>query len=350
MIRIGSIIIFLLTSQLAFGQVISKVTFEKDTVKIGELNTVTIEITTPRTGWVKSYDLSSWLDLRPSQSFYANDSIDLATAAEFDFLDINPESQVQLNSTNFTQTSNGQYVHSNSTRFVAWDIGVFDFLDPKVTLDTIESINTINLKIDPLIVMPPTEFVMEDTTQVIAPLLPIIKEDKTWRDWIWIVYLLVALLVLIALAYYFWKRSQIVEEEEIVEEIIRPAHEVALEQLNDLQRQQLWQNGKIKEYQSKLTYTIREYLENRFGIQALESTTREINDSLRSVDFDPKQTQKLNNILQVADLVKFAKANPEESIHEEFMNHARTFVKETQVEIHRELPPSNLSDIDTEEE
>lgn len=350
MIRICALIILLISSQLAMGQVISKVTFEKDTVKIGELNTVTIEITTRKTGWVKSYDLSSWLNLKPSQSFYANDSIDLASAAEFDFLDINPENQVELNSSNFTKASNGQYVHSNSTRFVAWDIGVFDFLDPQVTLDTLETINTINLKIDPLIVMPPTEFVMEDTTQVIAPLLPIIKEDKNWRDWIWMVYLLIAVLVLAALAYYFWKKSQIVEEEEEIEEVIRPAHEVALEQLDDLKRQQLWQTGKVKEYQSKLTYTIREYLENRFGIQALESTTKEINDSLRSVDFDLKQTQKLNNILQVADLVKFAKAKPEESIHEEFMNHARTFVKETKNDVHAQLPPSNLSDFDTEEE
>jgi len=348
-IRRFSLIVFVMFSSLVHGQVISKVTFEKDTVKIGELNTLTIEITTPRTGWVKSYDLGSWLNLKPTQSFYANDSIDLASDAEFDFIDIDPSRKVQVNSSNFEQAANGQYVHKNSTRFIAWDIGVFDFLDPVLTLDTIESLNTINLRIDPLVVMPPTEFVMEDTTQIIAPLMPILKEDKSWRDWIWMVYLLVALLILAGIAYYFWKRSQVVEEV-VEEEVIRPAHEVALEKLSGLQRKKLWQEGKVKEYQSELTRTIREYLENRFGIQALESTTSEINRSLKSVDFDPRQTQKLNNILQVADLVKFAKANPQESIHEEFMNHARTFVEETKGGNHVNNELELLNTLDSEEE
>jgi len=85
----------------------------------------------------------------------------------------------------------------------------------------------------------------------------------------------------------------------------------------------------VKEYQTELTYTIREYLENRFGIQALESTTGEINKSLKEVDFDQKHTTNLNNILHIADMVKFAKAKPDETIHQDFMEKARSFVKDT---------------------
>lgn len=57
-------------------------------------------------------------------------------------------------------------------------------------------------------------------------------------------------------------------------------HELALQKLVALQQQKLWQKGDVKPYQSELTFIIREYLENRFNIQALESTTDEIVQNL----------------------------------------------------------------------
>lgn len=79
-------------------------------------------------------------------------------------------------------------------------------------------------------------------------------------------------------------------------------------ELRKLEAQQLWQQGLIKEYQSGLTDIIRTYLMERYSINAPEMTTDEVMRSLTNALFDKKYNQELINILQIADLVKFAKA------------------------------------------
>ena len=313
------------------GQTLTKVEVEKDSVGIGDLNNVTITITTSRPSAIKSYSLKAFKDIKPTKSFYANDSLDLLSSADFEFLDLNVDQPVILNATNFKQDETGAFVHKNISRFIAWDVGYFEFPDLEVTIDTSRGVaeSVMPVRSAGFSVAVPKVAVIPDSTQIIVPILPIIEEEKNWRDWHWLIYIQIYLL---AVGLFMWyllrkrKKARMIEEEVI---IVRPSHEVAFERLDDLEAKQLWQQGKVKEYQSELTYTIREYLENRFDIQALESTTGEINRSLKTVDFDPKHTTELNNILQIADMVKFAKAEPEESIHQEFMEKARSFVKDT---------------------
>ncbi|MFN8337825.1 MAG: hypothetical protein U0T36_02280 [Saprospiraceae bacterium] len=99
--------------------------------------------------------------------------------------------------------------------------------------------------------------------------------------------------------------------------------------MKDLEGAQLWQQGYIKEYQSGLTDIIRTYLEERYHVNAPEMTTDEVVTALYQVDFNPKYTDTLKEILQVADLVKFAKAKPDEDIHSIFMTKAIDFVENT---------------------
>lgn len=317
------------------AQVRTSISFEKDTVGIGDLNNLTIEIVSPKPSWVKGYSLLNFDEIKPAVSFYQDDTLDLKTNAEFDYLDINTAQPVILSSKNFERRDDGMYVHKNSTRFVAWDIGIFRYPQLVVNFDTIGNQNyaLLPLKSADLVVRPPEGVAVTDTTQIIAPILPIIKSKRGFGDfsiWFWIGLANLAILLIGVFLYFYLLRKK--EKERIQAEkeiIIRPAHEVAFEKLDLLHEKGLWQQGKIKEYQTELTYTVREYLENRFGIQALESTTGEINRSLKEVDFDPKHSSDLNNILQIADMVKFAKAKPDESIHQEFMNKARALVKET---------------------
>ena len=124
------------------------------------------------------------------------------------------------------------------------------------------------------------------------------------------------------------------KQEEIIPEpviIKRPAHTIALEKLDNLDDAKLWQKGQIKEYQSELTFIIREYLENRYDMPALESTTDEITKALRKRDFNKEDETDLQNILQIADLVKFAKATPAEELHQQFLDRAYGFVKKTKL-------------------
>ncbi len=128
--------------------------------------------------------------------------------------------------------------------------------------------------------------------------------------------------------YLYWKRKK--EAEQIVApEVIIPAHELALSKLKDLAVEKLWQQGMIKEHQSKLTYIVREYLENRFEVQALESTTEEIISDLKSKDISEGHKEQLTKMFRMADMVKFAKAEPPVDIHSKQMEQSEDFIRKT---------------------
>jgi hypothetical protein len=89
-----------------------------------------------------------------------------------------------------------------------------------------------------------------------------------------------------------------------------PAHIPALAVLHELLREERWKQPDKKEYYSRLTDTVRLYLEQRFGIFAMEKTTREIINDLKKADITEDDKQSLRKILNKADMVKFAKMSP----------------------------------------
>ncbi len=166
-----------------------------------------------------------------------------------------------------------------------------------------------------------------------APIRQIQEEPLSIADFIPYLVGLALMLTFIAIVLWYRKRTKevplIVEKQE--PEIALPAHVIALESLDILQAKKLWQSGYVKEYQSELTQIIRRYLEDRYGIDALEKTTREITKDLTKANLSATQHESLNRILTVADLVKFAKALPEEDLHDRFLTEAKHFVQETSI-------------------
>ena len=159
------------------------------------------------------------------------------------------------------------------------------------------------------------ETIAVDTTQAIKSLKPLYSETYTWIDWIkdnivLIAIILGAVLILFLLIYYIRKRYKNKPAPVIIEKPAIPAHIIALEKLDQLKAEMLWQNGKLKQYHSQLTEIIREYIENRFHLPAMEQTTDEIVFSFRSVAIDNESLVKLKQLLVLADLVKFAKELP----------------------------------------
>jgi len=106
-----------------------------------------------------------------------------------------------------------------------------------------------------------------------------------------------------------------------------PAHVVAFRDLEKLKEEKLWQKGEIKQYYSRLTEIIRQYLENRYGIFSLELTTSETLEALVKTGFKKDNSyEKLKSILNGADLVKFAKYKPEPSENELHFENSWEFV------------------------
>ncbi len=91
-----------------------------------------------------------------------------------------------------------------------------------------------------------------------------------------------------------------------------PAHIIALRELNRIKNEKLWQKDKTKQYYSEITDALREYIEDRFEISAMEKTTDEILQSFRYRKdlLGEKSFNNLSQILSLADLVKFAKYKP----------------------------------------
>jgi uncharacterized membrane protein YraQ (UPF0718 family) len=171
---------------------------------------------------------------------------------------------------------------------------------------------------------------------------PLFGEKFNWRWYSAYIYggigLLVAIIIAIFVArYYAKKRKEIVIEPEKPK---IPAHITALASLEKIREEQVWKEEKIKEYYSSISEVIRQYIEERFNVFALESTTDEIMKAFRSQVVDKESKDKLQQILTLSDLVKFAKMFPIESEHVFSLQNAFDFVNTTKREEVMDLPDS----------
>lgn len=117
---------------------------------------------------------------------------------------------------------------------------------------------------------------------------------------------------------------------EAPKEPLRPAEEVALEKLDGIKEEKIWQAGQVKEYHTQLTDVIREYISRRFGVSSTEQTSDETLRAMKPLLADQKDIyEHLRKMLTLADLVKFAKwtATPDEN--EQSLRNAYEFVRET---------------------
>lgn len=109
----------------------------------------------------------------------------------------------------------------------------------------------------------------------------------------------------------------------------RPADEVALEALRRLETRRLPVDGKFKEYYIALSDILRRYLEDGFGVAALEETTEELLYDLGRHGFDRELLNRVRSMCEASDLVKFAKHEPtiEDAVRE--LERVRDFVTAT---------------------
>lgn len=109
-----------------------------------------------------------------------------------------------------------------------------------------------------------------------------------------------------------------------------PPHITAIRELEKLNSEKLPQAGRFKEYYSRITDIQREYIDQRYGIWAMEMTTPQIIEAIREVN-DPSLVAKLGEIFTLADLVKFAKWTPTIDECDEAYHTAYHYVEETKV-------------------
>lgn len=167
-----------------------------------------------------------------------------------------------------------------------------------------------------------------DTTQEIKDVKPPLSVPITIADVLPYLIGIVAAGGVVWLFYYIRKKRKR-GEPLIPEPPSRPAHEIALDALRALEAEHLWQRGKLKEYHSQLTDIVRTYIEKRFNVMAMESTSDEILDSRVIAGLEKDVLETLREILIRADFVKFAKFQPLPEENESSLRLAVGFVERT---------------------
>ncbi len=174
-----------------------------------------------------------------------------------------------------------------------------------------------------------------DTTLAITPIKDIYRAPIWWWGIIRWVLLAMVIIGLCIGAYFAWRKwgyllTKQQKPEEPVLENLRPAEEIALEKLDIIKQQKIWQDGQIKEYHTQLTNVIREYISRRFDISSSEKTSDETLRELKPVLNEQRGLfTGLSKMLQLADLVKFAKWTTTPDENEDALRMAYTFVQET---------------------
>lgn len=132
---------------------------------------------------------------------------------------------------------------------------------------------------------------------------------------------------LIAVAIVLWRRR----ERPVIAPPPIPPHEVAFAELDALarERDRLISDGLYQDYYLRLTEIAKRYLGGRFGFEALDRTTEEIQDLLRRgrVELAPLDPAQVLRFLQDCDLVKFARLSPPEDEAREAWTTVREMVE-----------------------
>lgn len=129
----------------------------------------------------------------------------------------------------------------------------------------------------------------------------------------WLTWLLVAIVAAVLL-WKFWL-SKLTKKEEVIEEEkdLRNSYEKLGDSLRSIRKHQLWTSVSDKEFYISLTHVMRAFLENEYGISALERTTHEIRPEIQALQWNHSFKEQLLQLLTEADMVKFAKAMSNEA-------------------------------------
>jgi hypothetical protein len=145
----------------------------------------------------------------------------------------------------------------------------------------------------------------------------------------WIIGGLLLALLVIGLIYYLKKRKKHEPVFRPKPKPLDPPHIEALKNLDALEDQKLWQNGRFKDFYSGISHIMRMYLERKFEFPAVENTTTEIMDEISRKDIDSSTQTELQELMALADMVKFAKVEPLPSENEKVLKQAKHFVTMT---------------------
>lgn len=161
------------------------------------------------------------------------------------------------------------------------------------------------------------------------------KED--WEPIFWFSVLFVFLVLVTLYLYMRYKDNKpIIRIIKIAPKL--PPHKVAMQQIDQIKAEREWEKEDSKEYYTRLTATLRTYIQERYGFNAMEMTSSEIIDRLLLVQ-DQEALNELIVLFRTADLVKFAKYSTQVNENDMNLVNAIEFINHTKLEQDPNMKP-----------
>ncbi len=238
----------------------------------------------------------------------------------------------------------GQLIEAITYRISIYDIG--DYTIPPVIVKYTAEGDSI-----------PNELQSEEIAILVESVNPSEAEDiKEIKDplimppdyafYYWLAGLAGLLILIIAAIYIYMKKFKKVDLPFFASAPPRPAHEIAYEALDKLEKSGLLAERNLKKYYVQISGIIRVYLAGRYEIDVLEMTTTELTEALLTVyDIDERQIDMIRDFLNQSDLVKFAKYFPSDGENEQIMPTAREIVDKTKRIF---VEPPSMTPVDTQ--
>ena len=225
-----------------------------------------------------------------------------------------------------TAIDNNRLMINQNVLITSFDEDLY-FLPPFAVIDDVDTIysNQVALKVSSI----PVDV---NAPEVFFDIKEIWKPPFVLADYYPIIFGILLILFLICVIGYIVQRLRKRKStipELLKEELKIPPHEIAIRELNEIKQQKLWQQGRNKEYYTQITDTLRRYIFRRFEINAMEMTSYEILDVITREDDDQSVYDTLKQILQLADLVKFAKLHPLPDENDLSLAYSYLFVNQT---------------------
>lgn len=154
-----------------------------------------------------------------------------------------------------------------------------------------------------------------------------------WSEWRPLFLLSILLILVLGLTIYIALRlhdnKPIVVKMRIIKKIL--PHQKAMKEIEKIKTERMVTSENQKEYYTRLTDTLRKYIEERFGFSAMEMTSSEIIAKLQEVE-DHKMIDELRDLFMTADLVKFAKHSTLINENDANLVNAVDFINSTKID------------------
>jgi len=229
--------------------------------------------------------------------------------------------ELQLSSSIDTLTKNGSSTYIQDFTIQSFDTGRFilpslEFINTKGDTFYSDSLSFAFLSV----ALDTTKAVYDIKAPVAVPFN--FEEAKPY------IYGLLALIALIIIIYSLIQKmsGKAILKEDIA--IVIPCEVTAIKALKKLQRAKLCDKGEVKEHYVRLTEILRTYFDEEFSIETLESTSDETIELLKTANVETVLLDQITALLTEADLVKFAKSNPDSRTNDIFMKQSFIFIKD----------------------